>query len=149
MPLNPGDRGVSVDAHVIRRLDASLDILVAKGAPIATLFYQALFTNHPSLRALFPSDTTQLERKLIDTLVGVVGMLNNPANASATLRAMGIKHRQYGAKREHYPIVCRLLLQSMSHEFGDEWTEQLALEWFQVLELVSRHMIEAAEDGRR
>lgn len=149
MPFNHGDHGISVDAQVISRLDASLEILATKGAPIAALFYQALFAAHPSIRPLFPSDTGQLERKLIDSLVGVVGLLKSPGDASATLRAMGLKHHQYGARPEHYLIVCRLLLQSMAHEFGDYWTDQLALEWFQVLELVSRHMIEAAEEARR
>jgi len=143
MPLQTGDHPVSADADAVSRLDASLGTLVAKGRPIAANFYQSLFAAHPSLRPLFPDDMSRLERKLIDSLVTVVGLLRKPSEAAGILREMGLRHRELGARPEHYPIVCRLLVHSMAQEFGELWTDQLAFEWFQVLELVSRHMIDA------
>lgn len=139
-PGAPNDM-VAVDAEAIERLSSSLAALSAKGPAIAHRFYAALFEAYPSVRAMFPPDIAAQEKKLLDSLVSVVTLLQEPTKSVPMLRELGRKHARYGALPQHYPIVCALLVESMGAEFGDAWTPQLALEWSQALELVSYHMI--------
>lgn len=141
LPPDPTDDSVSVDAQAIERLESSLATLSAKGPAIARRFYAALFSKAPSVRGMFPADIASQEKKLLDSLVSVVTLLKEPAKTVPMLRELGRKHETYGARPEHYPIVCSFLLEAMRAEFGTEWTPQLALEWAQALELVSHHMI--------
>lgn len=147
------DLVVAVDTQAMNRLEASLTTLKAKGPSITHRFYTRLFESFPGVRTMFPADTAGQEKKILDSLVTIVSLLKEPAKTVPMLRELGRKHSTYGAKPEHYPIVCNLLLDCMKAEFGTEWTPQLALEWTQALELVSYHMISgdasATHDGFR
>lgn len=148
LPQINSDLPVAVDAQALGRLESSLTTLRAKGPLIAHRFYVRLFELYPGVRTMFPTDIATQEKKLLDSLVTIVSMLKDPAKTIPMLRELGQRHVKYGAKPEHYPIVCGLLLESMRAEFGEEWTPQLALEWTQTLELVSHHM-KAADTSHR
>lgn len=140
LPQTNNDLVIAVDEQALGRLESSLTTLKAKGPAIAHRFYTRLFESYPGVRSMFPPDIEAQEKKLLDSLITVVMLLKDPIKVVPMLRDLGHRHTKYGAKPEHYPIVCGLLLESMKAEFGAEWTQQLALEWTQTLELVSHHM---------
>ena len=141
LPQTNNDLVVAVDTQALSRLESGLTTLREKGPSITNRFYSRLFESYPGVRTMFPADIAAQEKKLLDSLVAVVTMLKEPAKTVPMLRELGRKHTTYGAKPEHYPIVCNLLLDCMKAEFGPEWTPQLALEWTQALELVAHHMM--------
>src|SRR5919201_523319 len=80
----------------------------AKVAPIseaaAVLFYDRLFEVAPSVKAMFPADTTEQRKKLMATLAVVVNGLSNLDSILPAASALATRHVGYGAKPEHYPV---------------------------------------------
>ena len=144
MPQNPDDGdlpNIAIDEVATARLAGSLEVIRARGPAIASTFYRRLFERAPHLRGMFPQDMSAQERKLIDSLAMVVQFIREPAKVMSNLRQLGERHAKYGAKAEHYPIVCAMLVQAMGEESGPTWSSQLAQEWAQALELVSQTMM--------
>ncbi len=81
------------------------------------------------------------ETKLMESLNAVVSNLDNGALVRSRLAELGKRHEKYGAKPEHYPIVCGLLMETMAKFAGPAWTAEIAAEWSQALQLVSEAMI--------
>lgn len=150
MPPSPDDGvtgRIGVDQDVVRRLRESLDHLRPLGPALTRAFYERLFTRYPGVRTLFPADMASQEKKLYDSLVFVVDHILDPAKVAGALRELGRRHVGYGAKPEHYPLVAATLVEAMGEAAGPAWTPQLAAEWSQALELVTRHMLDGAAPG--
>ena len=141
----PSLPGVRPDADAVKRLRRSLELFGSRGTSLTRDFYEALFARYPGVRVLFPSDMRAQEGKLFDSLKTVVEHLEDAPEIRKTLMELGRRHVRYGAKAEHYPIVCALLLESMAKFAGQEWTADLAAEWSQALRIVGDTMIRGAE----
>lgn len=106
MPCSPDDRGIrkiGIDPAVSDRLSESLVLLQTKGPAIVKAFYALLFERFPGVRAMFPSDTTRQERKLLDSLVLVVQHIRDPQRVTAALEDLGRRHHGYGARPRALP----------------------------------------------
>lgn len=146
MPYSQDDRGIrriGIDPAACDRLSESLALLRTRGPQIVKAFYSLLFERFPGVRAMFPSDMTRQQSKLLDSLVMVVEHMRDPLRVTATLQDLGRRHHGYGARPEHYPIVCSILLECMGAELGNAWTSSLESEWSQALLLASQIMIQA------
>ncbi len=135
---------IPVDKAAAERLRSSYDALLADGSRLTTIFYAKLFERYPGVRPLFPADIRSQEAKLMDSLRAVVQHVEAPDALRHELRAMGARHVKYGAKPEHYPLVCDLLLECMGDTDGSSWSPQLSTEWQQALQIVSDVMLEGA-----
>lgn len=96
---------------------------------------------------MFPTDIAAQERKLLDTLVMVIEHVREPQRVTGLLQELGKRHAGYGARTEHYSIVCSILMECLAKEAGKEWSPQLDAEWSQALAIVSHIMIEAANEA--
>ncbi len=146
MPLGPDDlplRRVRIDDAACERLNSSMRALASEGARFVAAFYTTLFERYPGVRAMFPSDMQRQERKLLDSLLMVIEHMRDPDRVGSMLQDLGRKHAEYGARPEHYPIVCSILIECMARQLGRQWSEQLEAEWTQALSLVSHAMINA------
>ncbi len=148
---------VPIDRAVVARLRASFEVLErvatdakAKGpeqeagARFAHRFYTRLFQQWPGLRLMFPTDLAAQEQKLVDSLRMVVEHLEEPEATRARLKELGQRHAGYGAKPEHYPIVCALLVEVMASTAGKAWGPELSADWTTALRLLSDAMMEGA-----
>ncbi len=117
----------------------------AKVAPIAdmaaTIFYERLFATAPAVRPLFHGDMAEQRRKLVATLVTVVGGLGNIEAVLPAAGALAKRHVGYGAKPEHYDYVGAALLWTLEHGLGDSWTGELAVAWSAAYGTLSQYMI--------
>ncbi len=136
-------RGVASDAALIRLLDESFTSMAPNADAIAARFYDKLFAKHPPLRAMFPSDMAAQRKKLMDSLGMVIEGLRTPDAMQQRLRDLGARHTGYGARPEHYPIVCELILEAM-HETSQGWTPLIESEWRRALQLISSIMLSGA-----
>jgi hemoglobin-like flavoprotein len=140
----PAWANVPIDPTAVARLRVSFNPFAVDGPRLASIFYAKLFERYPGVRTLFPTDIRAQEMKLMESLKAVVEHADaNPALIAA-LQALGAKHVKYGAKPEHYPIVCDLLIEAMADAAGPAWSVRLAAEWRQALEIVSRVMLDGA-----
>ncbi len=135
---------VPTDQAAIARLRASFQAIAADGPRFAAIFYAKLFERYPGVRAMFPSDTRNQEKKLTDSLASVLTLLEAPEQVQAQLMELGARHLKYGVKNEHYPIVRDLLVEAMGEAAGKGWGPVLAAEWTQALHIVCTVMIEGA-----
>ena len=137
----PSLAGIRSDAGATKRLQESLAAFEPREEELTRDFYAALFARHPGVRVLFPTDIRAQGVKLFESLRMVVNNLHDGPGVRARLAELGKRHEKYGAKPEHYPIVCSLLLETMAKVAGPAWTAELAAEWAQALQLVSDAMI--------
>jgi hemoglobin-like flavoprotein len=140
----PAWTNVPIDTTAVARLRASFNAFALEGPRLASIFYAKLFERYPGVRTLFPADIRAQEGKLMDSLRAVVDHAEADPKLIEALRQMGARHVKYGAKPEHYPIVCDLLIEAMADAAGPAWSVRLAAEWRQALEIVSRVMLEGA-----
>ncbi|MBN3586123.1 flavohemoprotein, partial [Algoriphagus aestuarii] len=66
---------------------------------------------------------------------------------TAFLAQLGRDHRRFDVRPEHYPIVGQALLHTLAQGLGPAWTPELAAKWSAAYDLVSRLMIEAANES--
>jgi nitric oxide dioxygenase len=144
MLRGPTPPGLPVDQAVVRKLEASFEVLSANAEAFTSGFYRRLFEQHPPLRALFTTDPAIQRAKLFDSLRQVVFHLKQPDVQSAELAALGKRHVGYGARPEHYPIVCKLMSESMADACGKAWSPDLTAEWYQALQLIAYAMLAGA-----
>lgn len=92
--------------------------LVASSADeFARQFYERLFEVAPEVREMFPSDLTDQRQKLIQTLSVVINA-ESIQKVENTIRALGSKHKGYGALPDHYPVVGAVLLETLASSLG-------------------------------
>ena len=132
---------VPVDAALIGRLEESFRRISERGDEITERFYRRLFEARPELRPMFPDDMTAQRKKLFDSLRVVIDHLRTPAQVRAQLEALGRSHVRYGAKPEHYPIVCESLVAALA---DNSWSVELTEDWTNAIRLVSEIMQEGA-----
>lgn len=96
---------------------------------IGDLFYSKLFADHPELRRLFPKDMGEQYLKLTDMLTSIIAGLNNFSSYTAELRAMGIRHVNYGVKYHHYTMVGNALLWTLQKGLDQEWNDATEKAW--------------------
>ncbi len=120
----------------------------AKVAPIsdkaAVLFYDRLFEIAPQVKALFPKDMTEQQRKLMSTLAIVVNGLSDLPSILPAASALATRHVAYGAKAEHYPVVGQALLWTLEKGLGKDWTADVAEAWTTAYTTLSSFMINQA-----
>jgi nitric oxide dioxygenase len=120
----------------------------AKVAPIAdhaaTMFYARLFEVAPQVKAMFPSEMTGQQKKLMATLAAVVGGLSDLQSVLPAASALAIRHVAYGAKPEHYPVIGAALLWTLEKGLGEAWTPEVAAAWSAAYATLSGYMISEA-----
>lgn len=111
----------------------------------AALFYERLFINDPSLRRLFTSaDMSAQGRKLTAALALAVGSLRRLDTLVPALENLAVKHVDYGVERQHYDIVGRALIETLSLYFGARFTSDVRAAWLEAYNLVAGVMTSAA-----
>jgi hemoglobin-like flavoprotein len=136
--------GVGVDQALIQRLQESFRSSAEHGTELADLFFARLFSEHPELRTMFPADMTAQKKKLVDTLSMVIEHLQRPQVVRARIEHLGMAHRNYGAKPEHYPYVAQALIGAMAETAGSHWTGDLQGDWTVAIRLIALAMIDAS-----
>ena len=120
----------------------------AKVTPIAdqaaSMFYERLFEIAPQVRAMFPPDMAEQQRKLMATLTIVVNGLSNLESTLPAASSLATRHVAYGARAEHYPVVGAALLWTLEQGLGKEWNEEVADAWTAAYAMLSGFMINQA-----
>src|SRR5690348_14796130 len=99
-----------MDARLLR---SSFDLIAPNKDQFAEAFYQRLFEKYPQTRPFFAhTDMSVQARSLAATLTVVVSGVEKGDNLVPTLQALGARHKTYGVRPEHYPIVGEVLIET-------------------------------------
>ena len=125
----------------------------ARVAPIAgdaaDIFYARLFEAAPAVRSLFPDDMSEQKDKLMAMLGVAVNGLSDLDAILPAVRALGVRHRQYGAVPEHYEVVGETLLHTLAQGLGDAFTPDVEAAWTQTYAVLADIMVTACEGDER
>ena len=109
---------------------------------LAEVFYNRLFSMHPSLRKMFPENLEVQYGRLLDTFNIIVMRLENLDSINQHISDLGARHQDYGTKPEHYALMGQTLIHTLKECLGDEWNTPTEEAWNFCFEtLASRMMI--------
>ena len=123
----------------------------AKVVPIkdtaAELFYTRLFEIDPKIRPMFSGDMKEQGRKLMAAIGTVVAGLKNPEDILPAVQELGVRHAGYGVAPSHYDTVAQALIWTLEQGLGEAFTDDVKKAWVEAYTLLSKVMIEAAENA--
>ena len=132
---------------MIERLESSFNLLAPRGPELVDRFYAHLFSKHPALRPMFPSDMGEQKKKRLASLVLVIENIRKTEKLEQPLQDLGARHVGFGTQAEHYPVVRDTLVSVMAEMAGEAWNDQLTQDWNGALDFVSSVMLEGAESA--
>lgn len=104
-------------------LEESYELALLRDPDFPRLFYDILFREHPSTRALFKSNSLNAQRTMLSkTLVAAIDHLEDDAWLSEHLTPLGKDHVGYGVTPEMYDWVGSALTASLAEICDEEWT---------------------------
>lgn len=136
-----------MEQAMIERLESSFNLLAPRGPELVDRFYAHLFSKHPALRPMFPSDMGEQKKKLLASLVLVIENIRKTEKLEQPLQDLGVRHVGFGTQAEHYPVVRDTLVSVMAEMAGEAWNDQLTQDWNGALDFVSSVMLEGAESA--
>ena len=127
-------------------LKDSFDMIAPHKDAFALSCYQQLFTDYPQAQPLFAqTNIRRQEGALMATLATVIAGVQRGDNLIPTLQQLGHRHKGYGVKAEHYPILRVVLLATFHHYLGPRFTPQMQQAWDEAFEMISAEMLKGAD----
>jgi hemoglobin-like flavoprotein len=105
----------------INLVQTSFEKLLPVADEFADQFYTRLFELDPSLLPLFNGDMREQRQKLMNTLKVVVVNLHDLKDLLPAVRALGMRHAQYGVKEDHYLTVKTALVWAFEQRLGSDF----------------------------
>ena len=127
----------------VRLVQVSFRSVVPIAAKAADLFYDRLFEVAPEVRQLFPADLSGQKIKLIGILATVVNNLHQLHAILPAVRELGMRHRDYGVKQDHYEPVGASLLWALNQGLGVAFTPEVKAAWTDAYSTLARAMQQA------
>ena len=128
----------------LQRLAANYQILAPNMAALAERFYDRLFKALPEARPLFKIDIALQSQHLAAALALIVRNLTLLDALEQPLMELGVHHARVGVRPEHYPFVCRAMVQTLGEGSGEQWSRELEADWTAIFERISRIMMDGA-----
>jgi hemoglobin-like flavoprotein len=126
-------------------LETSFDLIAPRGEELVDTFYARLFAAAPAVEPMFAAtDLRRQKAKLLAALVLLRNSLRDLEAIVPTLRRLGERHTEYGARAEHYPVVGEILIASMAELAGDAWQPEHERAWSDAFAVVAGAMLEGA-----
>ncbi|HVI46489.1 MAG TPA: NO-inducible flavohemoprotein [Chitinophaga sp.] len=116
----------------IQLVTATVPVLREHGVLLTTHFYNRMFTHNPELKHVFNMGNQQNGKQqtaLAMAVLAYAANIENPAVLMPVVDSIGHKHTSLDIRPEHYAIVGKHLLASISEVLGDAATPPLLEAW--------------------
>jgi hemoglobin-like flavoprotein len=137
---------VNLSDETIRLVRASVAMLPVDDPTPVHAFYARLFELAPAVRPMFAPGLDMQVRKLKDTLGWIVANLDDPGTLMTTLQQLGVRHKQYGVRGDHYPPVGAALIWMFQVTLGDRFTPEMERAWLDTYAVISSDMERGARE---
>ena len=128
----------------LQRVTANYEALAGHIRKLTRSFYDRLFEAMPHVRALFRLDIDLQSQHLAAALALIVRNLRDLDLLEEPLMELGAGHARVGVRPEHYPVLCRTMVQTLRDGSGGTWSPELDADWTELLARVSRIMMAGA-----
>jgi nitric oxide dioxygenase len=122
----------------------SFEKVVPIAPQAADLFYDRLFEIAPEVVPMFKGDMPAQGAKLMQALGLVVRSLDRLHEVMPAVKALAVRHVDYGVKEDHYSPVGAALLWTLEKGLGDQFTPAVKEAWTSAYGALSDAMIAAA-----
>ena len=133
----------------LERVRGSVALLLPKIADVSERFYDHLFTVSPEARALFRVDMAVQRQHFAAALSVIMKNLTLLDVLAEPLRELGRQHADVGVRPQHYPVVRDAILFAIGQTLRQDWTDELAADWHELLDTVSAIMMSGGTDALR
>jgi hemoglobin-like flavoprotein len=130
----------TLDTHTIHLVRDSWALVAPSEREVAALFYRHLLTLDPSLQPMFGGDMTVQGERLMSMIGAALTLLDRPAQLLPVLRSLGARHRGYGVRDAHYPLVAQALLRTLHDGLADAFTDEVRAAWTSVYGMFAAEM---------
>jgi len=113
-------------------IKATVPILKEQGVLLTTHFYNRMFTHNPELKNMFNMDNQQNKKQQTALAMAVLAYaenIENPAVLMPAVDSIGQKHTSLDIRPEHYAIVGKHLIASISEVLGQGATPAILDAW--------------------
>ncbi|MCB9766356.1 MAG: flavohemoprotein [Alphaproteobacteria bacterium] len=111
-------------------LTSSFELVLERNPKLTERFYEIFFTRYPQVKPLFGTNSTEAQAEMLATaLVSVIDHLDDAPWLTQNLRALGLRHVDYGVSPDMYAWVGECLLAAMAEAAGGDWTKDIEVEW--------------------
>ena len=110
-------------------VQATFDALLPISTAVAQQFYHHLFEVAPTVRSRFPDDMHGQYDMLMAMINTVVHSLWNPDALVPILKQLGRRHVGYGTHTTDYDLVGEVLLHTLRHYLGTQFTVEVEAAW--------------------
>ena len=126
-------------------IEESLHQILQREKLLADLFYVVFLEKYPEVRKHFINTNMQRQAVLLTMALQVVVQyyLKGFPTVEAYLKILGEEHFRRGIEPESYPKFCDALLATLGRFHFHDWTDPLAQQWKEALELAATEMVEA------
>jgi hemoglobin-like flavoprotein len=124
----------------IRLVQNSWEQVVPIAKDAAAMFYARLFEIAPHTRHLFPSDTEEQGKKLMQVLTTVVRGLKDLPLLEEKVWQLGRRHAVYNVKDEDYQPVAEALLWTLEQGLGSGFRDDVKNAWVAAYQLLAAVM---------
>jgi len=121
------------------------ELSTSKLDEIMQSFYADLFEQYPDVKSLFNNVDGQ-SSKLKAAVMLLIENIHNPDALKTSLNNLGVRHQEYGALPDHYPVVAELLVASFKKILGRKWTKAISAAWLALLGVAATEMCAAYVD---
>jgi hemoglobin-like flavoprotein len=110
-------------------VQATFDVLLPISTAVAERFYQRLFAVAPTVRSRFPADMRGQYDMLMAVINTAVHGLWQPDALVPILQQLGRRHVAYGTHTADYDLVGEVLLHTLRHYLGTQFTAEVEAAW--------------------
>ncbi|MEU7103770.1 globin domain-containing protein [Streptomyces sp. NPDC046215] len=132
--------GVADQRLIVQTLElvAPLDELIAH-------LYDAMFTQWPFLRSLFPESMEFQRKHLEQAFRYLIENLHRPEEVTATFTRLGRDHRKLGVRPAHFRTFEVALCKALRRSAGPRWHDAMERAWLRMVRFAVAAMVEGAE----
>ncbi len=111
-------------------LEESFELALLRDPDFPRLFYEILFRDYPSTKALFKSNSLNAQRVMLSkTLIAAVDHIDDETWLVEHLAPLGKGHIAYGVTPEMYDWVGVALIASIAETCAEQWTPEHLQAW--------------------
>jgi len=108
----------------------------------ATLFYDCLFDLAPLIKPMFKRDRKLIEEHFYMIFCAAVDNIHHLDTIRAILLELGARHRNYGVKVSHFPIVKSALILAIQHELKGQSNASIENAWSNYYDVLAAIILE-------
>ena len=111
---------------------------------LAAVFYGRVLSSDPDLARMFTTDVEVQQVRFATELAAIGRSIRSYDAFVSAGRALGARHRTYGARAAHYRLMGDALVAALADALGPEWNDEVEEAWRLAYNLTAETMMSGA-----